>query len=98
MLTSESKTDAIDGIGPAYPACSGFCWAWSLDGKRQRAHYDGPPVEFIAAAISTLGRQVVDRFDTPASTGCCSGTTGVTAEQDWCFRWRWGVAGVSVNC
>ncbi|KUH84971.1 MULTISPECIES: carboxylic acid reductase [unclassified Mycobacterium] len=28
------------------------------DGNRQRAHYDGLPVEFIAEAISTLGEQV----------------------------------------
>jgi fatty acid CoA ligase FadD9 len=34
------------------------------DGNRQRAHYDGLPVEFIAEAISTLGASVVDGFDT----------------------------------
>ncbi|BBZ34055.1 carboxylic acid reductase [Mycolicibacterium confluentis] len=34
------------------------------DGARQRAHYDGLPVEFIAEAISTLGSRVVDGFDT----------------------------------
>ncbi|MBW8711410.1 MAG: oxidoreductase, partial [Mycobacterium sp.] len=28
------------------------------DGNRQRAHYDGLPVEFIAEAISTLGERV----------------------------------------
>ncbi|MBV8293580.1 MAG: thioester reductase domain-containing protein, partial [Mycobacterium sp.] len=32
------------------------------DGHRQRAHYDGLPVEFIAEAISDLGAQVVDGF------------------------------------
>jgi fatty acid CoA ligase FadD9 len=31
------------------------------EGNRQRAHYDGLPVEFIAAAISALGAQAVDR-------------------------------------
>ncbi|OBF19232.1 oxidoreductase [Mycobacterium kubicae] len=30
------------------------------DGIRQRAHYDGLPVEFIAASISALGAQEVD--------------------------------------
>jgi fatty acid CoA ligase FadD9 len=30
------------------------------EGNRQRAHYDGLPVEFIAAAISTLGPQVLE--------------------------------------
>ncbi|MBP1821046.1 carboxylic acid reductase [Mycobacterium sp. OAE908] len=34
------------------------------DGNRQRAHYDGLPVEFIAEAISTLGSRVVDGFET----------------------------------
>jgi fatty acid CoA ligase FadD9 len=34
------------------------------DGHRQRAHYDGLPVEFIAEAISDLGAQVVDGFQT----------------------------------
>ena len=34
------------------------------DGNRQRAHYDGLPVDFIAEAISTLGAQVVDGFQT----------------------------------
>ena len=34
------------------------------DGNRQRAHYDGLPVDFIAEAIATLGAQVVDGFET----------------------------------
>ncbi|UMB67739.1 carboxylic acid reductase [Mycobacterium paraterrae] len=34
------------------------------DGNRQRSHYDGLPVEFIAEAISTLGAQVVEQFQT----------------------------------
>jgi fatty acid CoA ligase FadD9 len=34
------------------------------DGHRQHAHYDGLPVEFIAEAISDLGAQVVDGFQT----------------------------------
>ncbi|MDV3124945.1 carboxylic acid reductase [Mycobacterium sp. 21AC1] len=34
------------------------------DGDRQRAHYDGLPVEFIAEAISTLGAQAVEQFET----------------------------------
>ncbi|WP_319452750.1 MULTISPECIES: carboxylic acid reductase [unclassified Mycobacterium] len=33
-------------------------------GHRQRAHYDGLPVEFIAEAISTLGARVQDGFET----------------------------------
>ena len=34
------------------------------DGNRQRAHFDGLPVEFVAEAIATLGAQVVDGFET----------------------------------
>ncbi|WP_231983774.1 non-ribosomal peptide synthetase, partial [Mycobacterium sp. E2733] len=34
------------------------------DGKRQRAHFDGLPVGFIAEAIATLGAQAVDGFRT----------------------------------
>ncbi|CAN5420436.1 thioester reductase domain-containing protein [soil metagenome] len=34
------------------------------DGKRQPAHYDGLPVEFIAEAISTLGAAVTEGFET----------------------------------
>jgi fatty acid CoA ligase FadD9 len=33
------------------------------DGTRQRAHYDGLPVEFIAAAISTLGAPIPENGD-----------------------------------
>jgi len=34
------------------------------DGGRQRAHYDGLPVEFIAEAISTIGANVRSGFET----------------------------------
>jgi fatty acid CoA ligase FadD9 len=34
------------------------------EGNRQRAHYDGLPVEFVAAAIATLGMRVNDGFET----------------------------------
>ncbi len=34
------------------------------NGNRQRAHYDGLPVEFIAEAVSTLGAQSADGFRT----------------------------------
>ncbi|WP_094288542.1 non-ribosomal peptide synthetase [Mycobacterium lehmannii] len=33
-------------------------------GKRRRAHFDGLPVDFVAEAISTLGSQTVDGFET----------------------------------
>ncbi|MEN4401024.1 carboxylic acid reductase [Mycolicibacterium senegalense] len=34
------------------------------EGNRQRSHYDGLPVEFIAEAISTLGAHIQDGFET----------------------------------
>nr|WP_276327994.1 thioester reductase domain-containing protein [Mycobacterium lacus] len=34
------------------------------NGNRQRAHFDGLPVEFVAAAISALGAQIADGFAT----------------------------------
>ncbi len=37
---------------------------YDADGNRPKAHFDGLPVEFIADAISTLGANVVDGFET----------------------------------
>ena len=42
----------------------GSFYELDADGNRQRAHYDGLPVEFIAEAISTLGERVVHGFET----------------------------------
>src|SRR6202035_3593347 len=44
------------GIAP------GSFYELDADGNRQRAHFDGLPVEFIAEAISTLGAQSVESF------------------------------------
>jgi fatty acid CoA ligase FadD9 len=38
------------------------------DGQRQRAHYDGLPVEFIAEAISTLGAHLIETDTTAFQT------------------------------
>jgi fatty acid CoA ligase FadD9 len=46
------------GIAPA------SFYQLDADGNRQRAHFDGLPVEFVAEAISTLGARVVDGFET----------------------------------
>jgi fatty acid CoA ligase FadD9 len=46
------------GIAP------GSFYELDADGNRQRAHYDGLPVEFIAEAIASLGAQVVESFQT----------------------------------
>ncbi|MDT7720519.1 MAG: hypothetical protein QOE94_1530, partial [Mycobacterium sp.] len=49
---------AATGIAP------GSFYQLDAEGNRQRAHFDGLPVGFIAEAIATLGGQVVDGFET----------------------------------
>ncbi len=58
MFTRMMLSLVATGVAPAsfYEVDAG--------GNRQRAHYDGLPVEFIAEAISTLGAGVVDGFET----------------------------------
>jgi fatty acid CoA ligase FadD9 len=46
------------GIGPR------SFYELDANGDRQRAHYDGLPVDFIAEAIATLGGQVIDEYQT----------------------------------
>ncbi|BBZ26324.1 oxidoreductase [Mycolicibacterium madagascariense] len=58
MFTRMMLSLVATGVAPAsfYPL--------DADGSRQRAHFDGLPVEFIAEAISTLGVNVTEGFDT----------------------------------
>ena len=58
MFTRLMLSLVATGIAP------GSFYELDPDGNRQRAHYDGLPVEFIAEAISTLGARVVDGFET----------------------------------
>jgi fatty acid CoA ligase FadD9 len=58
MFTRMMLSLVATGIAP------GSFYELDADGNRQRAHYDGLPVEFIADAISTLGARVVDGFET----------------------------------
>ncbi|WP_240274809.1 carboxylic acid reductase [Mycobacterium ulcerans] len=58
MFTRMILSLAATGIAP------GSFYELAADGARQRAHYDGLPVEFIAEAISTLGAQSQDGFHT----------------------------------
>ena len=52
MFTRMMLSLVATGIAPG-----SFC-ELDADGNRQRAHYDGLPVEFIAEAVSTLGVRV----------------------------------------
>ncbi|MDH6193620.1 fatty acid CoA ligase FadD9 [Mycobacterium frederiksbergense] len=58
MFTRTMFSLVATGIAP------GSFYELDADGNRQRAHYDGLPVEFIAEAISTLGVHVTDGFET----------------------------------
>ena len=58
MFTRMMLSLVATGIAPA------SFYELDASGNRQRAHYDGLPVEFIAEAISTLGSDVVDGFET----------------------------------
>ncbi|MDD4867909.1 MAG: thioester reductase domain-containing protein, partial [Mycobacterium sp.] len=57
MFTRLILSVVATGIAP------GSFYELDENGNRRRAHYDGLPVEFIAAAISTLGAQVPDNLD-----------------------------------
>ncbi|WP_322857996.1 carboxylic acid reductase [Mycobacterium shigaense] len=58
MFTRMMLSLAATGIAP------GSFYELDAEGRRQRAHYDGLPVEFIAEAIATLGAQNVQSFQT----------------------------------
>jgi fatty acid CoA ligase FadD9 len=58
MFTRLMLSLVATGIAP------GSFYELDADGHRQRAHYDGLPVEFIAEGIATLGAQVVESFQT----------------------------------
>ena len=58
MFTRMVLSVVATGIAP------GSFYQLDADGNRQRAHFDGLPVEFVAEAIATLGAQVVDGFET----------------------------------
>ncbi|BBX44330.1 carboxylic acid reductase [Mycobacterium cookii] len=54
MFTRMMLSLVATGVAP------GSFYELDADGNRQRAHYDGLPVEFIAEAVSTLGPTVAD--------------------------------------
>jgi fatty acid CoA ligase FadD9 len=58
MFTRLMLSLVATGIAP------GSFYELDAEGNRQRAHYDGLPVDFIAEAIATLGERTVDGFET----------------------------------
>jgi glycopeptidolipid biosynthesis protein len=53
------------------------------DGKRQRAHFDGLPVGFVAEAVTTLGAQLVDGFETYHVMNPHDDGIGIDEYVDW---------------
>jgi thioester reductase-like protein len=53
------------------------------DANRQRAHFDGLPVEFVAEAIAALGVQVVDGFETYHVMNSHDDGIGLDEYVDW---------------
>jgi fatty acid CoA ligase FadD9 len=62
MFTRTILSVVATGIAPA------SFYELDAEGRRQRAHYDGLPVEFIAEAIDTLGAQAVHESGAGFST------------------------------
>jgi fatty acid CoA ligase FadD9 len=58
MFTRMILSLVATGVAP------GSLYELDTAGNRQRAHYDGLPVEFIAEAVSALGAQTADGFAT----------------------------------
>jgi fatty acid CoA ligase FadD9 len=58
MFTRLRLSLVATGVAP------GSFYELASDGKRQHAHYDGLPVDFIAEAMTTLGEHMVDAFET----------------------------------
>ncbi|KAA1244560.1 AMP-binding protein, partial [Mycobacterium simiae] len=58
MFTRMMLSLLATGVAP------GSFYQLDPNGSRQRAHYDGLPVEFVAEAITALGAQVTDGFQT----------------------------------
>ena len=77
MFTRLMLSLVATGIAP------GSFYEPDADGNRQRAHYDGLPVDFIAEAISTLGAQVVDGFETYHVVNPYDDGIGLDEYVDW---------------
>ncbi|MDT5095753.1 MAG: fatty acid CoA ligase FadD9 [Mycobacterium sp.] len=86
MFTRLMLSLAATGIAP------GSFNELDAQGNRQRAHYDGLPVDFIAEAISTLGASVVDGFETYHVMNPYDDGIGLDEYVDWLID-----AGYSIN-
>jgi len=53
------------------------------EGKRQRAHFDGLPVDFVAEAIATLGTRLAEGFETYHVMNPHDDGIGIDQYVDW---------------
>ena len=67
----------VTGVAP------GSFYQLDADGNRQRAHFDGLPVDFVAEAIATLGGQLVDGFETYHVMNPHDDGIGIDEYVDW---------------
>ncbi|MGB3482029.1 MAG: carboxylic acid reductase [Mycobacterium sp.] len=85
MLTRMMLSLAASGIAPE------SFYELDATGARQPAHYDGLPVEFVAEAISTLGAQVVEGFETYHVMNPHDDGIGLDTFVDWLIEAGFGI-------
>ncbi|MEU7633793.1 carboxylic acid reductase [Nocardia sp. NPDC049220] len=88
MFTRLMLSLVATGIAP------GSFYQLDADGNRQRAHYDGLPVDFIAEAISTLGG-VVDEFETFHVMNPYDDGIGLDEYVDWLIEGGYSIQRIS---
>ena len=80
MFTRAVLSVVATGIAP------GSIYPLDADGTRQRAHFDGLPVGFVAEAIATLGAQVVEGFETYHVMNPHDDGIGIDEYVDWLIQ------------
>ncbi len=82
LNVSDTVTRMVLSIVATGVAPASF-YALDADGNRQRAHFDGLPVDFVAEAIATLSVGVVDGFDTYHVMNPHDDGIGIDEYVDW---------------
>lgn len=85
MFTRLMLSLAATGIAPR------SFYELDAEGNRQRAHYDGLPVEFIAEAVSTLGAQTVEGYQTYHVMNPHDDGIGLDEYVDWLIEARYPI-------
>jgi fatty acid CoA ligase FadD9 len=85
MFTRLMLSLVATGIAPA------SFYELDADGNRQRAHYDGLPVDFIAEAIATLGSRVAAGYETYHVMNPYDDGIGLDEYVDWLIDAGYGI-------